>query len=518
MSSAATLHPAGTTSYAEPPLPRLLTLISLLYLVQLARAIANYLFGAGLLGEIAIGVIYGPVAHILPLEWEETFIVVGYIGLVLIVFEGGLTLHPRSFLPLLPLALVTALLGILLPLAFTFALFSAPTFDYPPLQAFTAGSALASTSLGTTFFVLKAAGGDLERTRVGNVLKGAALIDDVVALVLLSVIQSLGTGSGDHLGWTVGQPIVASVVMAFMSPCVARWIFRPLFRLKRVEELVEKGGQPVALLLGTTVLSAYLAISYYTGTTVLLGAFLAGMFLPSLPSPSSSISFLHTYETLILPVQEHLFVPLFFASIGFSIPFLQLWTGRVAWRGIVYALLMALGKVLAGAPILAVDLLRSDGARTAGEGEGRSRAEGVAAEGTAAPSNTEAEKAASPRSRSPAQDGPAHARDGWRGSKLRESLPAAGFLGVALVARGEIGILVLQVAYDTSSASSSPVLSTEPYLVAIWAVALCTIVGPVAFSALVKARWGRGIASGPWGVVGKGEEARAEGEVEVKVQ
>ncbi|GAA5882769.1 hypothetical protein JCM1840_002356 [Sporobolomyces johnsonii] len=517
MSSIPTLHPAGTSSYHEPTLPRLLTAISLLYLVQLARGIANHLFGAGLLGEIAIGVIYGPVAQILPLEWEQTFVVVGYIGLVLIVFEGGLTLRPRSFLPLLPLALVTALLGILLPLAFTFALFSAPTFDYPSLQAFTAGSALASTSLGTTFFVLKSAGRDLEHTRVGNVLKGAALIDDVVALVLLSVIQSLGTGGGGNLGWTIGQPLVASVVMAVVSPFVARWIFRPIFRLKRVEELVETGGQPIELLLGTAVLSAYLAISYYTGTTVLLGAFLAGMFLPSLPSPSSSISFLRTYETLVLPVQEHVLVPLFFASIGFSIPFLQLWTGRVAWRGIVYALLMALGKVLAGAPILAVDLLRSDGgASRARAGEGRSRAEGAGAEGTAAaPSNTDAEKAASPpRSISPARDGPARVRDGSLGSKLSESLPAAGFLGLALIARGEIGILVLQVAYNSSSGSSSPVLSTEPYLVAIWAVAVCTIVGPVAFSALVRGRWGRGIARGPWGVVGKGEEGR----LEVRVQ
>jgi len=64
-------------------------------------------------------------------------------------FEGGLTLQPKTFLPQLPMALVVALVGILVPLAFTFALFSASTFDYPPLEAFTAGSALASTSLGT---------------------------------------------------------------------------------------------------------------------------------------------------------------------------------------------------------------------------------------------------------------------------------------------------------------------------------------------------------------------------------
>jgi Kef-type K+ transport system membrane component KefB len=173
-------------------------------------------------------------------------------------FEGGLTLQPRSFLPQLPLALITALVGILVPLAFTFALFSG--YGYPSLPAFSAGSALASTSLGTTFYVLRAAGPGLGTTAVGEVLKGAALIDDVVALVLLSVIQSLWSNSGGNLGWTIGRPIVASVAMAALSPVVAMWVFRPLFRWKRIEDLVKRGGQPALLFLGVGVLVAYIAM------------------------------------------------------------------------------------------------------------------------------------------------------------------------------------------------------------------------------------------------------------------
>lgn len=76
---------SGTTSYHEPSLPHLLTLVGLLYFLQLARGVANRVLRAGLLGEIAVGVIFGPIAKILEQSWEETFIVVGYIGLVLIV-------------------------------------------------------------------------------------------------------------------------------------------------------------------------------------------------------------------------------------------------------------------------------------------------------------------------------------------------------------------------------------------------------------------------------------------------
>jgi len=171
----------------------------------------------------------------------------------------------ESFVPLLPLSFLSALIGILLPLAFTFALFSSPSYNYPPLRAFTAGSALASTSLGTTFFVLKSAGQGLDSTKIAQVLKGAALADDIVALVLLSVISSLATGEGDNsnLGWTIGRPIVASVGMCLISPVVILFILKPIFATRKVKEWVDKGGKGIKLFLGVAVLNAYLAMYVY---------------------------------------------------------------------------------------------------------------------------------------------------------------------------------------------------------------------------------------------------------------
>ena len=67
--------------FEEPSLPALLSLLSLLYVLQVARNAAQFLVGAGLLGEIAVGIIYGPVTHLLRDEWEETLLVIGYIGL-----------------------------------------------------------------------------------------------------------------------------------------------------------------------------------------------------------------------------------------------------------------------------------------------------------------------------------------------------------------------------------------------------------------------------------------------------
>lgn len=114
----------------------------------------------------------------------------------------------------------------------------------------------------------------------------------------------------------------------------------------------------------TLVLSAFISIAAFTDTSVLFGAFLAGAFLTYLPSKRAegpfvvmsreegereadkSPTFVHTFERYLLGPQEYLMEPLFFASIGFAIPFVQLWTGKRVWRGVVYSLLMTLAKVL----------------------------------------------------------------------------------------------------------------------------------------------------------------------------
>ncbi|ORY66940.1 Sodium/hydrogen exchanger family-domain-containing protein [Leucosporidium creatinivorum] len=418
-------------TYHEPSLPHLLTLIAFLYLLQVSRTLADRALGAGLLGEIAVGVVFGPVAGIMLQEWEETLVAVGYIGLVVIVFEGGLHLSPTHFLPSLPLA-------------------------------------------------------------VGAVLQGAALIDDVVALVLLSVITALGEGDGgsEGLGWTIGRPILASVVLAAVAPAVAFGPARWMWRRAGGGKLVEKGGARAELAVGVAALSAFLAIAYYAGTTMLLGAFLAGVFLYALPEEDSKVSFSRTYHTHVETLQTYIFCPLFFGSIGLTIPFLSLWTGRVIWRGIVYSILMTLGKVLVGLTILAVDAFASP---SPSPSSSSSPAKELP---LSAEASTMAERGDGDLRR---------AGEGQPSSKAelfkKETLPAGAFLGIALVARGEVGVLILQVAYSSSSSTDgtgSRVLGTEAYLVALWAVAVCTIVGPVAFSWLAK-RFGASIYKGRWG-------------------
>ncbi|KAJ0348565.1 hypothetical protein COL922a_014827, partial [Colletotrichum nupharicola] len=110
------------------------------------------------------------------------------------------------------------------------------------------------------------------------------------------------------------------------------------------------------------VLCAFISIAAYAGTSVLFGAFLAGTFLSYIPSKhpeapfvvasreegereaDKSPTFVHTFERYLVDVQKYLMEPLFFASVGFAIPFVQLWTGKRIWRGVVFTLLMVFAK------------------------------------------------------------------------------------------------------------------------------------------------------------------------------
>jgi Kef-type K+ transport system membrane component KefB len=172
----------------------------------------------------------------------------------------------------------------------------------------------------------------------------------------------LSGGGSVNLGWLIGRPIVASIAMTILTPVLTKFVFAPFFR-RFIEHHFAHFDHISNIILMTLVLSAFISIAAYAGTSVLYGAFLAGTFLIYLPSKrpegpfvvlsreegernaNKSPTFVHTFEAYLLDVLEYLMAPLFFGSMGFAIPFLKLWTGERIWKGVVYTLLMLVAKV-----------------------------------------------------------------------------------------------------------------------------------------------------------------------------
>ena len=177
----------------------------------------------------------------------------------------------------------------------------------------------------------------------------------------------------------------------------------------------------------------------------------------------------------------------------------------VLWRGVVYAILMCLAKLGVGIPILAypktisaatatrhcvyrlarrtVNVIRTfvleqcstlrDGSPTTPTARGSLRA-------------SEKSDRTTPR--------PLESQSSEKGHASTSMRPAA-FIGIAMVSRGEIGLLIAQLARGTDG--SEGLLGDEAFLVCIWAILLCTLVGPIGVGVVVK-RWGPKVTSGIW--------------------
>jgi hypothetical protein len=92
----------------------------------------------------------------------------------------------------------------------------------------------------------------------------------------------------------------------------------------------------------------------------------------------------------------------------------------------------------------------------------------------------------------------------------RESVSAAALLGFALVARGEIGVLIATVA----TSPPSEVLGNDAYINAIWAILMCTIIGPLAVGWIVR-REGERIVDGRWGQSPQRSEWKTIDEIDI---
>jgi len=164
-----------------------------------------------------------------------------------------------------------AITGILIPIGLSFTLI--PLFlpgEVGPLSAFAAGAALSSTSLGTTFTILSTA--KLATTKIGTVLTGAALLDDVVGLVMVKIISSIQSGVTAE---AVLRPIGVSIAFLFVMLVLCKLLKKAQnkWRITRWVERIEHIGFVATSLslFGSTVLAGY------AGTSILFTAYLIGV-------------------------------------------------------------------------------------------------------------------------------------------------------------------------------------------------------------------------------------------------
>ena len=334
--------------YEEPGITTILSLTSFLLLLNIARYILDRLLYCGIIGEILIGIICGlPVGGTswLSQGTQETIQSYGYLGLIGLVFEGGLNTNLALLKKTVYMSVSVATIGLLMPIALSFILLALPfnggegTMYPSPLAGFSAGASLCSTSLGTTFAILSSA--NMQKTRVGVVLVGAAMMDDVVGLVMVNIVTTLGSGGTG--GWPIARPIAASFGMLLVTLALGPYVLRPVWRW--VASHFQIGGAVISenskstfrqtttrvihhiphlgFILSTAVLIIYVTIASFIDASVLFAAFIAGGVVSFLwgvqreqleddTSPDDGPS--KMYEEYYKAPMDYILVPFFFVS------------------------------------------------------------------------------------------------------------------------------------------------------------------------------------------------------------
>jgi Kef-type K+ transport system membrane component KefB len=262
---------------------------------QLARKIGQ----PAVLGELVAGVLIGKHALGLVDPGSEVLHLLGELGVIILLFSIGLETDLGKLLSVGPASTAVAVVGVVLPFALGYAIGRLLGLDQ--LVAILAGSALTATSVGITARVLSDLG-QLQSPE-SQVVLGAAIIDDVIGLVVLGVVSGLAGGKGVTV---VGVLSTTAVAFGFLGATLligSRVI--PLL-VRHVTSRIDLPGTPTILALLLAFGLAWLADRL--GSALIIGAFAAGLVLVKAPR-------YHDIEAGVTRL-GHFFVPLFFVTVG----------------------------------------------------------------------------------------------------------------------------------------------------------------------------------------------------------
>ena len=247
---------------------------------KLAGAVVERLGQPAVLGELVFGILLGNLAlaggpSLAPLQASETFKVLAELGAILLLFEVGLESTPREMLAVGVPATVVALVGVAAPMLLGFgAGYLLLPGESWLVHAFL-GAMLAATSVGITARVLQDAGAI--RAPAARLILGAAVIDDVLGLVVLAIIAGVieAAARGETLAVSGIVAIVAKALAFLVGALVIGSYLSP--RLFKGALELRARGVVLALALGFCFGLAWLAGT--SGLAPIVGAFAAGLVL-----------------------------------------------------------------------------------------------------------------------------------------------------------------------------------------------------------------------------------------------
>jgi Kef-type K+ transport system membrane component KefB len=327
-----------------------LYLLVILLTARIFAELATRMMAPSVIGELFAGVVLGPSL----LGWIEPLDAIrlmAEIGIILLLFEVGLGTDVKRLVRTGFKPFVVAISGFVLPLVFGFSL-GYWVFKLSLLVSLFIGGTLTATSIGITVRVLA----DLKRqhSSEGQIVLGAAVLDDVLGVVLLALLYEFSIGGGVSLG-NAGKVLAFIGAFFVLAPMAAKIISLVIKRFEKVSRIPG--------LLPTTIISLvffFAWLAHVLGAPEMLGGFAAGLALSRRFFMPLGIA-LHTHERFARRIEAQmrpivqLFTPIFFVYVGLSLNLREIdWGSAFIWQFSLTLLVAAVAGKVAGVYLIKV--------------------------------------------------------------------------------------------------------------------------------------------------------------------
>ena len=338
----ATAAAALSAAHTDPVAAVVLALAVILVAAKLGGDLAVRAGQPAVLGELVAGIVLGNLA-LVGVPWfrglaaDPTIGILAQIGVVLLLFQVGLESTVREMLTVGVPSFLVAVIGVVTPFALGWAVGAALL----PQESWYAhaflGATLTATSVGITARVLTDLG--KERTAEARVIIGAAVIDDVLGLVILAVVSGVIVGVDRGQPLSLGQTgvVVAKAAVFLFGALGLGVVLSP--RLFALASRLRGRDVLLAVALAVCFVLAYLASAI--GLAAIVGAYAAGLILEDVHFREFQARGERSLRDLIAPIASFL-VPVFFVVMGI----------RVDLRAFARPEILGLAALLVAAAIL----------------------------------------------------------------------------------------------------------------------------------------------------------------------
>ena len=322
-----------------------LQLALILIAARILAEVASRLGVPTVIGELLAGVILGPSL----LGWlhvTEPLHLMAEIGIILLLFKVGLETDFDRLAGAGRNAVMVALVGFIVPFVLGFAT-ARYLFGFGNMVALMMGGTLTATSIGVTVRILQDVG--RQNSKEGQVILGAAVLDDVLGVILLATLYQISMDG--KISLLALARIIAFVGMFFLvAPLLARMLSSVIQKV--LGKSTMPGLIPSAII---ALVLLFASLAHLLGAPELLGGFAAGIalsrrfFLPFGISLAHHTAFAERIDVQTTPIIQ-LFTPIFFVVVGLSLDLRQVdWGSAFIWIFSLTTVAVAiLGKLAGG--------------------------------------------------------------------------------------------------------------------------------------------------------------------------